>query len=88
MQLGFYDIRMNFGFRKCATIVVNHGRVTDCAGIELPGGTIETLPILSTYKYLGVLEAGKFQHDEVKSKVITTCKQRLWAILKITIQWA
>ena len=79
------DIGMTFGFSKCATLVVNHGKVADCTDIELPEGTIEALPILSAYKYLGVLEAGEFQHKEVKSRVITTYKQRLRAILKSSL---
>ena len=48
---------------------MKRGKVVDCTDIELPEGTIEALP---TYKYLGVLETGKFQHKEVKSRVITT----------------
>jgi len=55
---------MNFAFSKCVTIVVNSGRVIDCIGNKLHG---EALPISSASKYLGVLEAGEFQHDEVKS---------------------
>jgi len=46
-------------------------------GIVLPTGTIKALPIGSTYKYLGVLEAEEFQHNEVKSKVREIYKQRL-----------
>ena len=76
------DIRMNFGFSKCATIGVKRGRVTDYADMKLPEDTIETLPISSAYKCLGILEAGEFQHTEVKSKVIATYKQRLRAILQ------
>ena len=36
----------------------------------------------SSYKYLGVLEASDFQHQEVKSTIIATYKQRLRAILQ------
>jgi len=71
---------MNFGFSKCATIVVDRGKVAECTDIELPKGIIEALPISSAYKYLGILEAGQFQHHDVKSRVIETYKQRLRAI--------
>jgi len=47
----------------------------------LPGGKIDALPLSSSYKYLGVLKAGDFQHKEVKSTIIATYKQRLRAIL-------
>lgn len=40
------------------------------------------IPIGSSYKYLGVLEAEGFQHIEVKSKVKEVYKQRLCLILK------
>ena len=76
------DIRMNFGFDKCAILVINRGRATESEDIVLPGGTIEALPLSSSYKYLGVLEASDFQHKEMKSKIITTYKQRLRAILQ------
>ena len=49
------DIGMTFAFSKCATLVVNHGKVADCTDIELPEGTIEALLISSAYKYLGAL---------------------------------
>ena len=75
------DIRMNFGFDKCAILVINRGRATESEDIVLPGGTIKALPLSSSYKYLGVLEASDFQHKEVKSKIIATYKQRLRAIL-------
>ena len=76
---------MTFGFSKCPTLVVNRGKVANCTDIALPEGTIEALPISSAYKYLGVLEAGEFRHKEVKSRVIITYKQRLWAILKTNL---
>ena len=59
------DIQMNFGFDKCACSA--SGRATETDDVELPEGTIEALPLSSSYKYLGVLEASDFQHKEVKS---------------------
>jgi len=58
------DIRMNFGFDKCATLTINRGKVTDSEGILLPGGTIQALSVSSSYKYLGVLEGSDFEHNE------------------------
>jgi len=71
------DIRMSFGLSKCVAISVKRCRVTDCADMELPEGTIEALPILSAYKYLGILEAGEFQHTEIKSSYYYLYKPRL-----------
>jgi len=76
------DIQMNFGFDKCAVLVINRGRAVESDDLVLPGGTIEALPLTSSYKYLGVLEASDFQHQEVKSTIITTYKQCLRAILQ------
>ena len=76
------DIRIDFGFEKCATLSMKKGNVADCEGIELPTGIIRALPIGSCYKYLGVLEAGGFQCEDVKCKVKETYKQRLRLILK------
>lgn len=39
---------MNFGFDKCATLVINRGKAAD---IVLPWEKIEALPISSSYKY-------------------------------------
>jgi len=41
------------------------GRAVESDDLVLPGGTIEALPLSSSYKYLGVLEASDFQHQEV-----------------------
>jgi len=76
------DIRIDFGFEKCATLSMRRGNVADCEGIELPSGIIRALPIGSSYKYLGVLEAEGFQCEDAKFKVKETYKQRLRLILK------
>ena len=50
------DIRMNFGFDKCAILVIKRGRATESNDLVLPGETIDALPLSSSYnKYLGVL---------------------------------
>jgi len=76
------NIQVNFGFDKCAVLVINRGTDSDTDDIVLPGGTIEALPLSSSYKYLRVLEAGDFQHKEVKSTIIANYKQHLRAILQ------
>ena len=76
------DIRMEFGFNKCSSLIIKKGNVVESEGIVLPTGTIKALPIGSSYKYLGVLEAKGFKHDEVKSKVKEVYKLRLRLVLK------
>ena len=76
------DIQMNFGFDKCAVLVINRGRATETDDIVLPKGTIEALPLSFSYKYvLRCTRSSDFQHKKVKSTIIATCKQRLRAIL-------
>ena len=76
------DIRMEFGFNKCAFLMIKRGNLAESEGIELPTGTIQALPMGSYYKYLGVLEAECFCHIEVKAKVKELYKHRLRLILK------
>ena len=76
------DIGMSFGFDKCATLSVIRGNVVGCDGVDLPTGHIRSLSVGSSYKYLGVLEAGDFQCGEVKSRVRGLYKQRLRLLLK------
>jgi len=54
------DNGMAFELDKCATLSVMRGNIVCCDGIDLPIGSIKSLPIDSSYKYLGVLEAGGF----------------------------
>ena len=63
------DIRMEFGFNKCSSLIIKKGNGVESEGIVLPTETIKALPIGSLYKYLDVLEVEGFQHDEVKRKV-------------------
>ena len=87
VRIFFTDIRMDFGFEKCATLSMKIGNVAYCKGIELPTGIIRALPIGSCHKFLGALEAGGFQCEDTKCedtkcKVKETYKQRLRLILK------
>lgn len=76
------DIRINFRFDKCATLVINRGRAVESEGIVLPEGTIETLSVSSSYKYLGVLEGSDFENNKVKSVIIDAYKCHLRTILR------
>ena len=55
------DIGMKFGIEKCATLVMEKGKIVKSVGIELPDGkVIKSLLEGESYKYLGILEADKF----------------------------
>ena len=76
------DIKMQFGFNKCAFLMIKRGNLVQSEGIELPTWTIQALPTGTCYKYLGVLKAECFHHIGVKAKVKEVYKQRLRLILK------
>jgi len=61
------NIRMNFGFSKCAYLAVKRSKVIGHADVNHPGSTIGALSISSYYKYLGVLESAEYRYTEVKS---------------------
>ena len=61
------DIGMEFGIEKCATLVMEKGKIVKSVGIELPDGRVmKSLQEGESYKYLGILEADKFLEDEVE----------------------
>ena len=60
---------MEFGIDKCAMLVMEEGKIVKSIGIELPNGkVIKLLQEGKSYKYLGILEADKFEDDEYFEK--------------------
>ena len=60
---------MDFGNEKCAMMVMKRGKLDQSEGIRLPddGRIIRSIgDDVEGYKYLGMLEADDFMHDEVK----------------------
>jgi len=77
------DIGMEFGIEKCATLVMEKGKIVNSVGIELPDGkVIKSLQEGESYKYLGILEADKFLEEEMKLKVSKEYFRRLRKVLK------
>ena len=65
------DIGMEFGIKKCATLVIEKGRIVKSVGIELPDGkVIKSLQEGESYKCLGILEADKFLEEKMKLNVL------------------
>ena len=64
------DIRMEFGLTKCALLVMERGRLERSDGIEMPNGeTMKSIDEGGGYKYLGILEADRIKHGEMKETV-------------------
>ena len=75
VRIFFADIGMAFGLDKSATLPVKKGNTVCCDGIDLPIQSIRSLSIDSSYKYLGVLEAGGFQHSDIKVMLEMSIKE-------------
>ena len=61
---------MVFGIEKCATLVMEKGKIVKSVSIELPDGkVIKTLEEGESYKYLGILEPDKFLEEKMKLSV-------------------
>ena len=64
------DIGMEFGIDKCALLKMEKGKIVKSVGIELPNGKVINLQLEGeSYKYLGILQAGRFLEEEMKLKV-------------------
>ena len=74
---------MEFGIEKCATLVMERGKIVKSVGIELPDGkVIKSLQESEIYKYLGILEADKFLEEKMKLNVSKEYIRRLRKLLK------
>ena len=77
------DIRMEFGIEKCATLVIEKGKIVKSVGIELlDGKVIKSLQEGESYKYLEILEADKFLEEKMKLNVSKEYIKRLRKVLK------
>ena len=77
------DIGMEFGIEKCAVLVMKRGKVVKSEGIKLPDyKTIQGLKDGDSYKYLGILEADRIKHEEMKETVTKEYKRRVRKILE------
>ena len=57
------DIRMEFGLKKCAVVVMKRDKVVKNDGVDLPDGSRMKSIEEDGYKYLGIIEA---LHAEMK----------------------
>ena len=77
------DIGMEFGIDKCALLKMEKGKIVKSVGIELPNGKVINLLLEGeSYKYLGILQAGRFLEEEMKLKVskdFLEGKEKFWS---------
>ena len=77
------DIGMEFDIDKCALLKMEKGKIVKSVGIELPNGKVINLLLESeSYKYLGILQAGRFLEEEMKLKVskdFLEGKEKFWS---------
>ena len=74
---------MEFGIEKCATLVMEKGKIVKSVGIKLPDGkVIKSLQEGESYKYLVILEEEKFSEEKMKLNVSKEYIERLRKALK------
>ena len=76
------DIGMEFSIEKCATLVIEKGKIVKSVGIELPDGkVIKSLQEDESSKYLGSLEGDKFLEEKMKLNVSKEYIRKLRKVL-------
>ena len=74
---------MVFGTEKCATLVMEKGKIVKSVGIELPDGkVIKSLQEGESYKYLGIFVADKFLEEKMKLNVSKEYIRKIRKVLK------
>ena len=76
------DIGMEFGFDKCAMLVMKAGVKVKSEGIVLPTGDIIKEVEESGYKYLGILQESDVKHREMKEKIRNEYLRRVKLLAK------
>ena len=77
---------MEFGLDKCATLEIHRGKHVASQGITMPqGGSIKSLDIEESYKYLEILQANDIQHAIAKKAASSEYMKRVRKILILFI---
>ena len=72
---------MQFGFQKCASVIMQRGRQCSSSGITLPDGLITAMTPLEYYKYLCIYEADSINCPKTKEIVQAEYFRRLRKVL-------
>jgi len=74
----FDDICMDISATKCSVVAVLRGHLAEADDISLSSGDlIAHLSPAGTYKYLGILEADNFKHQQMKDLLSKEYKRRV-----------
>ena len=76
------DIGMDFGIKKCCTLILKQRKVVRSDGIELPSGEKIKEIEESGYKYLGITEYDKIEESTMKENFRTEYIRRTKVIMK------
>jgi hypothetical protein len=75
MEHSTTDIKMEFVLDKCQTRNIRRGKVE--LGFEAQGVIIQPMNGTNTYKYPGILQSKRIQHNKIKKQLITALTIRL-----------
>ena len=74
---------MEFGFEKCAMLVVKKGKVSKSDGVKLPDDKVSiSIQDENGYKYFCILQLDQAMCSAIKEKVGTEYKRRVKKVLK------
>ena len=76
------DIGMQCGIEKCGVIIMKHGKMFICDGIELPDGEKMKGVNEEGYKYFGIVELDGIKEKEMKERFTKEYKRRIKLLLK------
>ena len=77
---------MEFGIKKCGTLILKRGKVVRFDGIELPSGDKIKEIEETGYKYLGITEYDKIEESTMEDNFRTQYIRRTKVILKSRLQ--
>lgn len=76
------DIGMTFGVKKCQTVTVERGRLKEAPEVRLDQETVISSMSENPYRYLGILQTNKVEHQKIKEVLTKEFEKRLRNTLK------
>ena len=76
------DIRMEFGIKKCALLILKRGKAVECYGIILPDRQVMKQMDEDGYEYLGILQCNQVMEKDMKTIFRKEYIRRLKLVLK------
>ena len=82
LELFSTDVGMEFGTKKCGTLVLKRGKVVGSDGLELPSGEKIQNVEEGGYKYLGITEFDRIKESTMKESFRKEYLHRTKVIMK------